>query len=122
MLSLASCPTCILMDDELNILPTSSHVARIAPLPLADDGTPAVPSASAASAAELRELVASLADTQVRLPALWVLSWQQYKMCAFERDYLRLLLTKQRAAPLLLHGMLSAVGAVYILTCRVSTL
>ena len=66
VLSLASCPTCILMDDELNILPTSSHVARIAPLPLADDGTPAVPTASASSAAELKELVASLADTQVQ--------------------------------------------------------
>ena len=65
VLSLASCPTCILMDDELNILPTSSHVARIAPLPLADDGTPAVPTASASSAAALKELVSSLADTQV---------------------------------------------------------
>ena len=67
VLSLASCPTCILMDDELNILPTSSHVARIVPVPLADDGTPDVPSASAASAAELKELIASLADTQVRM-------------------------------------------------------
>ena len=75
MLSLASNPACILMDDELNILPTSSHVARIAPLPLADDGTPAVSTASSSSAAELKELVASLADTQVRvvpLLALWL--------------------------------------------------
>ncbi len=65
VLSLASCPACILMDDELNILPTSSHVARIAPVPVAEDGAPAAPGASAAAAAELKELVASLADTQV---------------------------------------------------------
>ncbi len=66
MLSLASCPACILMDDELNILPTSSHVARIAPVPLGEDGAPAAPGAGAGAAAELRELVAQLADTQVR--------------------------------------------------------
>ena len=38
VLSLASNPACILMDDELNILPTSSHVANIKPLPRDDDG------------------------------------------------------------------------------------
>jgi len=66
VLSLASCAACILMDDELNILPTSSHVARIAPVPLGEDGAPAAPGAGAGAAAELRELVAQLADTQVR--------------------------------------------------------
>lgn len=86
VLSLASCPTCILMDDELNILPTSSHVARIAPLPLADDGTPAVPTASASSAAELKELVASLADTQVQVVALWAPWLQLGRRCAFKGD------------------------------------
>ena len=30
MLSLATNPACLLMDDELNILPTSSHVRRCA--------------------------------------------------------------------------------------------
>ncbi len=38
VLSLASNPACILMDDELNILPTSSHVANIKPLPRDDNG------------------------------------------------------------------------------------
>ena len=40
VLSLASNPACILMDDELNILPTSSHVANIKPLPRDDNGAP----------------------------------------------------------------------------------
>jgi len=31
-LSLGACPTCIMMDDELNILPTSSHVRGIEPV------------------------------------------------------------------------------------------
>ncbi|KAL3818108.1 hypothetical protein ACJIZ3_004013 [Penstemon smallii] len=32
LLSLGSCKTCIVMDDELNILPISSHTKRIAPV------------------------------------------------------------------------------------------
>jgi N-acetyltransferase 10 len=64
VLSLASNTACLLMDDELNILPTSSHVARIAPLPLTEDGLPDVPGAGG-SRAELRELVDSLKETQV---------------------------------------------------------
>ena len=31
-LSLGACPTCIMMDDELNILPTSSHIRGIEPV------------------------------------------------------------------------------------------
>ncbi|KAK2080542.1 hypothetical protein QBZ16_000395 [Prototheca wickerhamii] len=56
ILSLAACPTCIMMDDELNILPTSTLVSDIKPVTKsASDG---------AASDELRELCASLADTQ----------------------------------------------------------
>ena len=48
------------MDDELNILPTSSHVQSITPLLTAPDGA-----TTNRPAAELKELVDSLADTQV---------------------------------------------------------
>ena len=65
MLSLASNPDCLLMDDELNILPTSSHVASIVPIPLNEAGLPDVPGAGA-PAAELADLVESLKETQVR--------------------------------------------------------
>ena len=65
MLSLASNPDCLLMDDELNILPTSSHVAAIVPIPLDEAGRPDVPGAGAA-AAELAGLVESLKETQAR--------------------------------------------------------
>lgn len=34
ILSLASCETCIVMDDELNILPISSHMRRITAVPV----------------------------------------------------------------------------------------
>ena len=77
MLSLASCQNCILMDDELNILPTSTHVKSIAPLPTDPDGTPVVPPPSAAAAAELAELTQSLADTQVGAGA-----WDAQLLCA----------------------------------------
>ena len=60
VLSLASNRACILMDDELNILPTSSHVQSITPLPTAPDGA-----TTNGPTAELKELVDSLADTQV---------------------------------------------------------
>ena len=68
MLSLASNPNCLLMDDELNVLPTSSHVKGIAPVPLGEDGRPDVPGSGAEAAAELKDLRESLADTQVRTP------------------------------------------------------
>ena len=69
MLSLASNPNCLLMDDELNVLPTSSHVKSIAPIPIAEDGRPDVPNSGAEAAAELKDLRDSLADTQVQTPA-----------------------------------------------------
>ena len=53
------------MTHELDILPMSSHVAAIVPIPLDKAGRPAVPSAGAA-AAELADLVEPLKETQVR--------------------------------------------------------
>ena len=63
VLSLASNPACLLMDDELSILPTSSHVAKIQPIPLTEDGLPDLPGVGG-SGAELKELVDSLKETQ----------------------------------------------------------
>ncbi|CAH9071184.1 unnamed protein product [Cuscuta epithymum] len=37
LLSLASCKACIVMDDELNILPISSHMKSISPVPAQED-------------------------------------------------------------------------------------
>ncbi|KAJ7951699.1 RNA cytidine acetyltransferase [Quillaja saponaria] len=37
LLSLASCKACVVMDDELNILPISSHMRSIAPVPTKED-------------------------------------------------------------------------------------
>ncbi len=68
MLSLTTNPACLLMDDELNILPTSSHVRDIRPLPRDDEGKVVVSGPSAAAAAELADLVSSLADTQASTP------------------------------------------------------
>lgn len=65
MLSLASNQHCLMLDDELNILPTSSLSASIRPIPLDADGAPDVPDASRQNAAELAQLQASLTDTQV---------------------------------------------------------
>jgi N-acetyltransferase 10 len=64
VLSLAGCHSCILMDDELNILPTSTHVRLIQPIPTNPDGTPVVPSANAAANAELKDLTESLREVQ----------------------------------------------------------
>lgn len=33
ILSLASCKNCVVIDDQLNILPISSHMAEIKPIP-----------------------------------------------------------------------------------------
>ncbi|GBF87381.1 N-acetyltransferase [Raphidocelis subcapitata] len=63
VLSLASCPNCLLVDDELNVLPTSSLARNIAPVPLDEEGSP-LNDPSAAARAELAELQGSLADTQ----------------------------------------------------------
>lgn len=61
VLSLASNPSCLLLDDELNILPTSSHVSRIEPLPADADTL----GASSAKDTELKGLTDSLSDTLV---------------------------------------------------------
>lgn len=37
MLSVASCKSCVVMDDELNVLPVSSHVRSIIPVPVKED-------------------------------------------------------------------------------------
>ncbi|KAK4790574.1 hypothetical protein SAY86_017878 [Trapa natans] len=37
LLSLASCKSCVVMDDELNILPISSHIKSISPVPVKED-------------------------------------------------------------------------------------
>ncbi|KAA8530952.1 hypothetical protein F0562_005681 [Nyssa sinensis] len=37
LLSLASCKACVIMDDELNILPISSHMKSITPVPVKED-------------------------------------------------------------------------------------
>uniref|UniRef100_A0A452GY11 RNA cytidine acetyltransferase n=1 Tax=Gopherus agassizii TaxID=38772 RepID=A0A452GY11_9SAUR len=54
ILSLAACKNCIVIDDQLNILPISSHIANI---------TPVLPQ-SLVSDLELKELKESLQDTQ----------------------------------------------------------
>ncbi|KAK7369418.1 hypothetical protein VNO80_11455 [Phaseolus coccineus] len=37
LLSLASCKACVVMDDELNVLPISSHIRSITPVPAKED-------------------------------------------------------------------------------------
>ncbi|KAG7983022.1 hypothetical protein I3843_04G083000 [Carya illinoinensis] len=37
LLSIASCKACVVMDDELNILPVSSHIKSISPVPVRED-------------------------------------------------------------------------------------
>ncbi|XP_051822028.1 RNA cytidine acetyltransferase [Antechinus flavipes] len=59
ILSLASCKNCIVIDDQLNILPISSHVANIQALPPKTQDDELSP-----SDLELKELKESLQDTQ----------------------------------------------------------
>ena len=63
------------MDDELNVLPTSSHVKSIAPIRLREDGRRDVPENGAEAAAEVKHLRESLVDTQVT--AVLAVSYQQ---------------------------------------------
>jgi N-acetyltransferase 10 len=63
VLSLAHCTTAILVDDELNILPTSTHVRTIQPVATTEDGA-AEGAPGAEAAAELADLVKSLQDTE----------------------------------------------------------
>ena len=65
MLSLAGCPSAIFMDDELNILPLSSHVRTLVPLPTGQEADP-----EGTGGAELRELRGALSDTQPAGPLL----------------------------------------------------
>ncbi|KAK7877527.1 hypothetical protein WMY93_031773 [Mugilogobius chulae] len=59
ILSLASCKNCVVIDDQLNILPMSSHMANIKPVPpkTQEDGL-------APHEQELKDLKESLQDTQ----------------------------------------------------------
>ena len=66
VLSLASNPNCIIMDDELNILPTSSRVREIKPIERNEDGSPLTPASQTAD--ELKELIDSLQDTMASIP------------------------------------------------------
>ena len=75
VLSLASNTSCLLVDDELNILPTSSHVMNIEPLPVNPDGS-VVANGAVSSETELKGLAESLADTLVWSKPL--LSLRQY--------------------------------------------
>jgi N-acetyltransferase 10 len=65
VLSLAGNVNCMLLDDELNILPTSTLTQHIRPVPLKADGSPDVPDPSREAREELQQLKQSLADTQV---------------------------------------------------------
>ncbi|XP_028285696.1 RNA cytidine acetyltransferase [Parambassis ranga] len=59
ILSLASCKNCVVIDDQLNILPVSSHMANIKPVPpkTQEDGL-------SPREQELKDLKESLQDTQ----------------------------------------------------------
>ncbi|XP_062432375.1 RNA cytidine acetyltransferase [Rhea pennata] len=59
ILSLASCKNCIVIDDQLNILPISTHVANITPVPPQSQEDSLRP-----QDLELKELKESLQDTQ----------------------------------------------------------
>lgn len=59
ILSLASCKNCMVIDDQLNILPISSHIANIKPLPPKSQDAELTPEEQ-----ELQEVKLSLQDTQ----------------------------------------------------------
>uniref|UniRef100_A0AAQ5ZNU7 RNA cytidine acetyltransferase n=1 Tax=Amphiprion ocellaris TaxID=80972 RepID=A0AAQ5ZNU7_AMPOC len=58
ILSLASCKNCVAIDDQLNILPISSHMANIKPIP------PKTQDGLSPREQELKDLKESLQDTQ----------------------------------------------------------
>lgn len=58
ILSLASCSRCLVLDDELNVLPLSKHARKLTALP------PGTESADSPDQIELRELQQSLRETQ----------------------------------------------------------
>ncbi|CAN6543663.1 unnamed protein product [Malus baccata var. baccata] len=57
LLSLASCKSCVVMDDELNILPISSHMRSITPVPAKEDSE-----GISESQRELKDLKEQLSD------------------------------------------------------------
>eukprot|EP00644_Phytophthora_capsici_P006054 jgi/Phyca11/559135/estExt2_Genewise1.C_PHYCAscaffold_21155 len=59
ILSLASCERCVVLDDELNVLPISKHTRKIEPLPPRDSSTELTK-----DELELQELKTSLRETQ----------------------------------------------------------
>jgi len=59
LLSLVNCNDCLVVDDELNVLPISAKAKGIVPLPPADPNEPI-----SGADAELRDLKTSLEDTQ----------------------------------------------------------
>ncbi|ETK83910.1 hypothetical protein F441_11247 [Phytophthora nicotianae CJ01A1] len=59
ILSLASCERCVVLDDELNVLPISKHTRKIEPLPPRDSTTELTK-----DELELQELKTSLRETQ----------------------------------------------------------
>ena len=65
MLSLGTCSSCLVLDDELNILPISSHVRNIKKVVLGEDELDAkTDSIVTESQTELNELKIAMADTQ----------------------------------------------------------
>ncbi|GBG32874.1 RNA cytidine acetyltransferase [Hondaea fermentalgiana] len=64
ILSLASCKACVVMDDELNILPISKHIRSIEPVEGPNLGGADPSSAQSESALQLANLKESLAGTQ----------------------------------------------------------
>ncbi|KAI1303101.1 RNA cytidine acetyltransferase [Halotydeus destructor] len=56
ILALASCKSCVVLDDKLTVLPISSHVAEIDPIPKTNE--------LSAEALQLRDLAQSLSDVQ----------------------------------------------------------
>mmetsp|Transcript_62876 Transcript_62876/g.124180 ORF Transcript_62876/g.124180 Transcript_62876/m.124180 type:complete len:1081 (-) Transcript_62876:105-3347(-) len=64
ILSLASCASCLVLDDELNVLPISTHSRLIKPIAPPADGAMADGPAGPRDSKELRELKDSLRDTQ----------------------------------------------------------
>nr|XP_011461769.1 PREDICTED: UPF0202 protein At3g57940-like isoform X2 [Fragaria vesca subsp. vesca] len=57
LLSLASCKACVVMDDELNILPISSHIRSITPVSVKEDSE-----GISESERELKDLKEQLSD------------------------------------------------------------
>lgn len=84
VLSLATNPAALLMDDEMNVLPTSTHVKSIMALPRDEEGRTVVEGPSVTAAVDLADLRASLADTQVptqHRPSHRILAVHTFQSC-----------------------------------------